>query len=93
MNSRRPLSASFYVDKALFLRGTLLFCHLITDGDREALHSFAEEIGVRRCWYHARPFPHYDLNPENREKAIEGGAGEVSLRELLRIVKAANSGR
>ncbi len=60
------------------------WCHMWSD-DPEALHAMAERIGMRREWFQDKPgFPHYDLLPPLREKAIAMGAVGRSLPEYLR---------
>jgi len=60
------------------------WCHLWSE-DLEALHALAESIGMRREWFQDRAgFPHYDLSPSGREKALAHGAREVSLKAWLR---------
>lgn len=60
------------------------WCHLWSD-DIEALHAMAERLGMRREWFQDRPgFPHYDLPPFRRERALALGAAEHSLKAWLR---------
>jgi hypothetical protein len=60
------------------------WCHMWTDGDLAELHQVAQRIGLRRAWFQDRPgFPHYDLTPSRRAKALEAGAVAQSLREHL----------
>lgn len=65
------------------------WCHLVTDDwtpeGLEALHRFAESIGVKRTWFQdppGRPQPHYDLRPSKRARAVQAGAVEITGREL-----------
>jgi hypothetical protein len=61
-----------------------LWCHLWSD-DPEALHRMAEAVGMRREWFQDRiGFPHYDLSPTGRARALELGALERSLKDWLR---------
>lgn len=54
--------------------------------DLEALHSMATRIGMRPDWFQNKPgFPHYDLVPTRRAKAIELGAIEYKLASWLRL--------
>lgn len=67
-----------------------LLCHLVTDGDLEELHAFAQRIGLRRGWFDAHSIPHYDLTSGKREEAVRAGAFELaSTSDLLRLVRAA----
>lgn len=58
------------------------WCHLVTDGEIEELHVFAETIGLRRSWFQRSSVPHYDLTPSKRMLAVENGAIEVTAKEL-----------
>jgi hypothetical protein len=60
-------------------------CHMMTDGEPEELHQFAEQIGLRRAWYQNHPrHPHYDLTPSKRARAVYLGAQEISAMEWAR---------
>jgi hypothetical protein len=64
------------------------WCHLATDRNLEELHTFAARLGLDRSWF--RPsesgrFPHYDLLPSTRERALQLGATPVSPVELMRL--------
>ncbi|MBN3761243.1 DUF4031 domain-containing protein [Burkholderia sp. Ac-20365] len=81
-----------YVDRlaswGFRLRGrTVQSCHLFTDGvDIEELHSFAEQIGMRRAWFQPHDVaPHYDLTAVRRAAAVSLGAIEVNWRQASRI--------
>lgn len=52
----------------------------------DALHDMARELGVRRCWYHAGRFPHYDV-PKMRVGKLGDRVETISTRALLAIVK------
>ena len=72
--------------KRPFHRGS---CHLTVDGEStdhiEALHAFADRIGLRRSWFQDKSrVPHYDLTPSKREAAIAAGAAEVDARTQAR---------
>lgn len=63
-------------------------CHMATDGDVEALHVFAEGIGLKRTWFqNHHSVPHYDLTPPRRFAAVRAGAVEVAPDELVRLCK------
>lgn len=67
------------------------WCHMWCDpGDEQELHRIAQAIGMKREWFQAKAlFPHYDLVPAKRAKAVLLGAVEKSLRQWLREQKAA----
>lgn len=61
--------------------------HMVSTDDVKELHSFAEELGLRRGWFQSSvnfKHPHYDLTTKRMmNKAISMGAKEVSSRELV----------
>lgn len=63
------------------------FCHLMVEADEhgqldlEALHKFADLIGLKRSWFQPRSSPHYDLTPSKRALALRVGAAFVPARE------------
>jgi len=62
--------------------------HLISDTDEDELHKFAQSIELKRCWYRARSFPHYDLTTERKLRtALEAGAVKIPQRDLVRIIQ------
>lgn len=59
-------------------------CHMMTDGEPEELHQFAERIGLKRAWYQDHPsHPHYDLTPSKRAQALRLGAQERTIAEWV----------
>lgn len=76
-----------------------LSCHLTIEGgdnrdpaSLEALHVFAEKIGLHREWFHRNSSaPHYDLTPLGRQLALEAGAVEVSARDQARARRASRA--
>lgn len=52
----------------------------------EALHEAAATLGVKRCWFHAGRFPHYDM-PKKRIEELKPKCKLVSSRELLEVIK------
>ncbi len=72
-----------YVDQPMpWGKGGRLWCHMEADTVEE-LHAFAERIGVKRCWYEnpkGLGAPHYDLNPDQRARAVAAGAVEKDFR-------------
>lgn len=54
----------------------------------EELHEFAAKIGLRHEWFQDKPgFPHYDLTPSRRLKAVKLGAIELTARKLCTCAK------
>lgn len=48
----------------------------------------AKAVGMKKAWFQDRPFlPHYDLVASRRAKAVELGAVEVTLKELVTRVR------
>lgn len=63
-------------------------CHLTSDGPRMLydLHAFAKRLGLKRGWFQDRAsWPHYDLTPARRVKALELGAVFVPAKEQARV--------
>ena len=50
------------------------------------LHRMAEALNIKRCWYHAGRFPHYDI-PKRRIAEIETQCTIIPSRELLRMIQ------
>ena len=61
------------------------WCHLWADSIEELI-AFALKIGMKRQWLQNESgrFPHFDLVPPRRKRAIELGAIETDLREWFR---------
>lgn len=66
-----------------------------SDGDRhlvcmpysvDNLHEMARQLGIRRCWFHAGRWPHYDI-PKLRIAEIGAKTVKVSGKSILRICK------
>lgn len=53
---------------------------MISDESREDLEGFAASIGIPTFWYRPWFFPHYQLSPKWRKKAL--GAGAVDCGDL-----------
>ena len=60
------------------------WCHMATDGERDELHAFAEQIGLECHWFQNGRLPHYDLVESKRDLAIEHGATQVNSQKLFR---------
>ncbi len=53
----------------------------------ENLHRMAEDLGIKRCWWHpGASYAHYDI-PVRRLKEIQARCEVVSARTILAIVK------
>lgn len=61
--------------------------HMISDSSEEELHEFAEKIGLKRHWFRAKSFPHYDLPKKMKyEDVLAAGAYQITPRELVKII-------
>jgi len=55
----------------------------------ENLHKMAEDLGIKKCWYHFKgklKHPHYDI-PKKRINEITSKCEMIIDRELLKIIK------
>lgn len=82
---------TIYVDDIFDYPPKGKWCHLWSDDteDVEALHQFAQSIGLKRSWFQissgaSGPFPHYDLRPSKRLLALKKGAKYISLKEWIK---------
>lgn len=51
----------------------------------EGLHRMAEELGIKRCWFHSHPrHPHYDI-PKRRVAEVQERCTVVDTRTILQI--------
>jgi hypothetical protein len=76
------------VDDAAIMYKSKLRYHMTADS-LEELHAFAEEVGIKRCWFHrGSKYPHYDITGIQRDAAIAAGAKAVSDREAMVTVKS-----
>ena len=56
-------------------------CHMYAD-TLEELHAMADKLCMKRNWFQDRPyFPHYDLTPTLRSRAIHYGAVESTRKQ------------
>lgn len=53
------------------------------------LHAMADDLGIKRCWFHGGDKPHYDI-PKRRVLEIAEKATLVSPRDILRHIKDAS---
>ena len=54
----------------------------------ENLHKMADELAIKRCWFHNDNHPHYDI-PKKRIAEIQEKCEIVSSRDILKIIKEA----
>lgn len=68
------------------MRGMRPSAHLMAD-TKEELHEFANQYGVKRCWYDGnRRHPHYDLRNGDLERVLEVLV-PISSKEMVKIWK------
>lgn len=77
---------SVYVDDVFIPFGRMKMCHMIADTEDE-LHDMAARIGMKREWFQDGSRPHYDVCKSRRLDAIQQGAIQVSIKELVAIAK------
>lgn len=74
------------------------FSHLISDESVEELLAFARGIGLSMRWFQHQgvsSFPHFDVSPRYRAKAIAAGANSCDKRgfvEAMRRYRSRNAG-
>lgn len=65
------------------------WCHLSdTENDVKRLDAFARKLGIPKRWYQTSmggTFPHYDLTPRYRLRAIAAGAVEFSYARAVAL--------
>lgn len=52
------------------------------------LHIMANQLGIKRCWYHHGKFPHYDI-PKTRVEEISDKCTIVPQQQILRMINEA----
>jgi hypothetical protein len=63
--------------------------HLICDPySIENLHRMADDLNIKRCWFHTGNIPHYDV-PKKRMDEISSKCEIVSSKEIVRIARLA----
>lgn len=50
------------------------------------LHQMAEDLNIKRCWYHSGRHPHYDI-PKKRIAEITAKCQIVESSEILQTIK------
>ena len=46
----------------------------------------AKQLDIHLCWFHATPYPHYDI-PKKRIEEIEAKCKIVSSKDIVRICR------
>lgn len=79
---------SVWVDDMEAPFGRMIMCHMVADS-REELDEMADKIGVARKWIQkpGTDREHYDICKSARRKAVAAGAIEVTMYELVCIVR------
>lgn len=83
---------SVYVDPLREYGGSKTFrwtvsCHMYAD-TLDELHEMATAVGMKRAWFQNKPrLPHYDLVAARRAKAVQRGAVQHSLREMVEFMR------
>lgn len=85
------------VDELFQAKGSW-WCHLLCDDfspqGLEALHRFADQIGLPRRAFHdpsGQPRPHYDCTPEMRQRALQHGAATLTRQQLVEYLQRGRS--
>lgn len=60
-----------------------VMCHMLADSLAE-LHEMADKIGVARKWFQG---DHYDICQSKKKLAVQHGAIEVDVREIVVVRK------
>jgi len=74
-----------YVDDARNPYGRMLMCHMVADRIEE-LFSMADRIGLARCHFQPKSFPHFDLSLGYRQRALIAGATSVDRRGIVTVM-------
>ncbi len=79
---------SVYVDDMEAGFGRMIMCHMIADSSEELLR-MADSIGVQRKWIQkaGTPREHFDIAKSKRRLAVDRGAVEISMQELVRRIQ------
>lgn len=75
-----------YVDNFRAKYRGMIMCHMIADTQTE-LFEMADKIGVARKWVqdYETPREHFDICLTKKKLAIQFGAKEINMRELVRM--------
>lgn len=74
------------VDEARWAWRGLRWAHLVSDDSYDELHEFARQLGKRRLGFQG---DHYDVDAQDRSRALARGATPVDSRQLVRRLRAA----
>lgn len=55
------------------------------------LHKMADELNIKRCWFHKGNFAHYDI-PKLRINEIMSKCEVITSKQLLTIIKENENG-
>lgn len=73
------------VDAAIWPWRGRRWAHMISDTSHDELHEFAVSIGKRRVAFQG---DHYDVDTEERERALRRGARAVDARDIVRALRS-----
>ena len=67
--------------------GRMKMSHMMADTEEELLE-MADTIGLNRRWiqHEGKGMVHFDVSMSMRKKAVDAGAQEVTMRELIQLV-------
>lgn len=51
----------------------------------ENLHTMADDLGIKRCWFHSGKNPHYDI-PKSRIDEITSKCTVITSKEIWKII-------
>ena len=77
-----------YVDGQKNSFGRMKMCHMSAD-TLDELHDMAKAIGLKRAWFQDERVPHYDLSLSKRKLAIEQGAVELNMFQMVEWIEDA----
>lgn len=92
MEKKKTMSEAILIHKHLLGNGYLTFYsdnqrHLICEPySRENLHKMAHLLDIKHCWFHTKPYDHYDI-PVRRMKEIQDQTEIVPRRRIIEIIK------
>ena len=75
-----------YVDRCRYPYKGMVMCHMLAD-TLDELHAMAGQVGMKPEWFQPGSTPHYDLNEEGRDRAIQLGAIPVDRKGLVAVIR------